>query len=242
MAVAIKKARVIWDATNERKYETGVDRAVVYLKDNKGTYPTGEGWNGLTKVSENAEGAASTSKYANNNKYANLVSQENFKGAIEAFMYPDSWKAVDGSIEVAAGVSVGQQRRSAFGLTWRTLIGNDTKGTSFGYKINLVYEGVASPSKRDAQTINETPDMNAFSWDFDTTPIAIPGKDLDGNDFKPSAKITIDSTKVDSKKLAALEEVLYGKDGSTDGTGVAPRLPLPAEVFTLLGITVSAGK
>ena len=231
-------AKIVWDKTGERKYETGTDRGVVYKKSATGTYPKGEGWNGLTKVGESPEGATSTAKYANNNKYGSLISQENFKGNIEAFTYPDIWEEIDGSREITAGVRVGQQLRKGFGLTWRTLIGNDTEGTSYGYKINIVYEGTAAPSKRDSQTINDTPEMNTLAWDFDTTPVEIPGVDADGKPFRPSAKVTIDSTKVDAAKLKALEDILYGTDDAGGvGTGTEPRLPLPEELFTLLGVT-----
>ena len=230
-------AKIVWDKTGERKYETGTDRGVVYVKSTTGTYPKGEGWNGLTKVGESPEGATATAKYANNNKYGSLISQENFKGSIEAFMYPDMWEEIDGSRAVTAGVRVGQQLRKGFGLTWRTFIGNDTEGTAYGYKINIVYEGTAAPSKRDSQTINDTPEMNTLSWDFDTTPVEIPGKGADGKPFRPSAKVTIDSTKVDPVKLKALENILYGTDAVGAGTGTEPRLPLPAELFTLLGVT-----
>ena len=212
-------AKIVWDKTGERKYETGTDRGVVYVKSTTGTYPKGEGWNGLTKVGESPEGATATAKYANNNKY------------------PDMWEEIDGSRAVTAGVRVGQQLRKGFGLTWRTFIGNDTEGTAYGYKINIVYEGTAAPSKRDSQTINDTPEMNTLSWDFDTTPVEIPGKDADGKPFRPSAKVTIDSTKVEAAKLKALENILYGTDAVGAGTGTEPRLPLPAELFTLLGVT-----
>ena len=140
-------------------------------------------------------------------------------------------------VRVPGGVRVGQQLRKGFGLTWRTFIGNDTEGTAYGYKINIVYEGTAAPSKRDSQTINDTPEMNTLSWDFDTTPVEIPGKDADGKPFRPSAKVTIDSTKVNKAKLKALEDILYGTDAVGAGTGTEPRLPLPAELFTLLGVT-----
>lgn len=229
-----------WDANGARKYETGLDRGVLYLKEDNGSYPLGEAWNGLTKVSENPDGASITAKYANNNKYGNLVAQENFKATIEAFTYPDSWEEADGSREVIAGVSVGQQRRRTFGITWRTLIGNDVKGTSYGYKINIAYEGVASPSKRDSATVNETPDMASLSWDIETTPLQIGGVDSDGNAFLPAAKITIDSTKVNPAKLAAVEAILYGSDGTGGGnTGTVARLPLPTELFQILGVTTS---
>ena len=230
-------ARIVWDAQGARKYETGVDRGVVYLKDNSGVYTKGEGWNGLTQVSENPDGATITAKYANNNKYGNLVAQENFKGTIQAFTYPDIWEEADGSREVSPGVMLGQQRRKTFGLTWRTLIGNDTEGTSFGYKLNLVYEGVASPSKRDSATVNDTPDMVSLSWDFETTPLTVQGIDADGHQFQPTAKITIDYTKADPANLKALEDILYGSD--TVNANGGPRLPLPTEVFTLMGTTTS---
>ena len=230
-----------WDANGARKYETGLDRGVLYLKEDDGTYPKGEAWNGLTKVSENPEGATITAKYANNNKYGNLVAQENFKATIEAFTYPDSWSEADGSREIVPGVMIGQQHRRTFAIIWRTLIGNDVKGTSYGYKLNIAYEGVASPSKRDSSTINETPDMNSLSWDLETTPLNINGLDKKGNPFVPAAKITIDSTKVDPAKLAALEAILYGSDGTGgSNSGTVARLPLPTELFNILGLTAAS--
>lgn len=223
-------ARIKWDEDGKRLYETGTDNGVLYLQDEAGAYTKGEGWDGLTGVSENPDGATTTAKYANNNKYGNLVSQEQFKFTISAFIYPDSWEECDGSAqkETAPGVHVTGQTRKTFGMTYRTMIGNDTKGDAFGYTLHLVYGATAAPSKRDYQTVNETPDMMALSWDATTVPVPVPG-------MKPSAHIRIKSTEADPAKLAALEDILYGKDAEPgSGKGVEPRLPLPAEVFTLM--------
>ena len=231
-------AKIVWDGNGKREYTTGVDRGVVYIKDTTGKYPKGEGWNGLTKVSESPEGAAITAKYANNNKYGNMVSQETYKGTIEAFMYPDVWEEADGSRTIVTGVAIQQQRRKTFGLTWRTLKGNDTEGEDYGYIIHIAYEGIASPSSREHVTVNDSPEMNSLSWEFNTTALPISALDSEGKPFKPTSKVTIDSTKVDAVKLAALEVILYGKDaGGGSGTGVDPRLPLPTELFTILGYT-----
>lgn len=209
---------LVWDQTSEREYETGVDKGVLYIPDGTGDYNEGYAWNGLTTVTESPSGAEVTKKYADNTNYASLISAEEFGGTIEAFTYPDEWAQCDGSGTPSAGVSVGQQTRKTFGLSYRTLVGNDTENTDYGYKLHLVYGGLASPSEKAYATVNDSPDMITFSWKFATTPVAVPG-------FKPSAIITIDSTKVDPTALANLEAALYG------GVGTDPRLPLPADVF-----------
>lgn len=221
--------RMRWDETGERRYETGVDRGVLYLQEN-GKYPKGVPWNGLTNVSESPSGAEDTALYADNIKYLNLKSAEDFGLTVECYTYPEEWAACDGSAMLAAGVVVGQQSRRNFGLSYRTLIGNDTLNDAYGYTLHLVYGCSASPSERSYGTTNDSPDAITFSYEVATTPINV---DVDG--FKPTAIITIDSTKVDKDKLAELEEILYGKDPTTEnGTdGVFGRLPLPKEIHEL---------
>lgn len=221
-------AKVKWDQIGERFYETGVDRGVIYPFVD-GVYTNGEGWNGLTAVNENPSGAEPTPLYANNHKYLELMSAEEFGFTIEAYTYPDAFAKCNGESEVAKGVSITQQERQQFGFTYRNIFGNDTEKNAHGYKIHLVYGAMASPSERSRSTVNEDPDVEPMSWECTTTAVEVPG-------FKPTAHISIDSTKVDAAKLAALEEILYGKDGSgSDGAGgVEPRLPLPSEIVTLM--------
>lgn len=213
-------SRIVWDKTGERYYETGVDRGVVYPQSADGTYPMGEGWNGLTNVTLSPTGAEANPFYANNKKYANIMSVEELAGSIEAYMFPDSFAACNGMAEMASGVRIGQQKRSAFGFTFRTLIGNDTEGTSHGYKITLVYGALAAPSEQANATVNESPELKTMSWEFTTTPVEVEG-------YEATASLEIDSTKVDAEKLAELEAILYG---SADKE---PTLPLPAEVAAL---------
>lgn len=221
-----KMGRLVWDADTKRLYETGVDRGVLYPKSDSGAYDKGVAWNGLTAVTESPSGAESTALYADNIKYLNLRSAEDFGGTIEAYTYPDEFMACDGSAELAPGVVVGQQARKPFGLCYRTILGNDAEGNDHGYKLHLVYGADASPSERGYQTVNDSPDAITFSWEFSTTPVNVTG-------FKPCACLTIDSTKVDKAKLAKLEDVLYGTDGDTD-TATTARLPLPDEVLQIL--------
>lgn len=225
--------RIVWDATGERHYETGVDRGVLYLPDEDGEYTQGFGWNGLVTVTESPSGAEATPQYADNIKYLNLISAEEFGGTIEAFTYPPEFEKCDGSRSPSLGIHVGQQNRIPFGFSYRTLKGNDTQNTDFGYKLHLVYNALAAPSEKARATVNESPEAVTFSWAITTTPIAIPGVDVDGNPFKPSSTITLDSTVVDATALAALEDILYGT------SGVDPRLPLPEEVFALFSGTVT---
>lgn len=216
-------SKLIWDNTGERFYETGVDHGVLYPV--VGTaYPKGVAWNGLSSVSESPEGAEANDIYADNIKYLSMRSAETFKATIEAYTYPDEFAILDGSAEITKGVMIGQQSRKAFGLSYRTILGNDTEGNDLGYKIHLLYGCTASPSEKQYQTVNDSPEAIAFSWDIDTTPVNVTG-------FKPTASLTIDSTKVEAEKLAALEAVLYGTDGeeATD-----PRLPLPDEIIEIL--------
>ena len=217
-------SKLVWDKTGERLYETGVDRGVLYVQSN-GTYPNGVAWNGLTAVTESPSGAEATPLYADNIKYLNLMSAEEFGCTIEAYTYPEEFAECDGSAELATGVTIGQQARKTFGLSYRTKIGNDAAGDKFGYKLHLIYGGLASPSEKAYASINDSPEAITFSWEVSTTPVSVDG-------HSPTACITIDSTKVEPTKLAALEEILYGKDG--DGaSGTEPRLPLPSEIATL---------
>ena len=215
-------SQIVWDEIGKRLYETGVDRGVLYPQDNTGSYPLGVAWNGLSSVTESPSGAEPTPIYADNIKYLNLMSKEEFGASIEAYTYPEEFEECDGSAEIAPGVSIGQQSRKLFGLSYRTKIGNDIEGDRLGYKIHLVYGALAAPSERAYQTINETPEAITFSWEITTTPVSV------GN-FEPTASLTIDSTKVDEAKLEALEDILYGTAEEE------ARLPLPDEVITLIG-------
>lgn len=222
-------AKIIWDATGERFYETGVDHGVLYPIQTGGVYTKGVAWNGLTSVSESPSGAESTAIYADNIKYLNLLSAEEFGATVEAYTYPDEFAECDGSATPTAGVTLGQQSRKVFGLCYRTMIGNDVDGQEHGYKLHLIYGCQASPSEKGYQTINDSPEAITFSWEITTTPVNVTG-------YKPTACLIIDSTKVDSTKLAALEEVLYGKNGTGDPEtgGTDPKLPLPDEVIEML--------
>ena len=198
-----------WDAVGERFYETGVDHGVLYQIDESGAYTDGEAWNGLTAVTESPSGAESNPQYADNIKYLDLFSNEEWGATIEAFTFPESFKQNDGSVEVAPGVYAGQQTRKPFGFSYRTLIGNDTDGTDHGYKLHLVYGGLASPSERGYQTVNDSPEPINPSWEVTTTPVDVPG-------FKPTARLIITSTKADPAKLKALEEIIgYLEDNET---------------------------
>lgn len=218
--------RLKWDQTGDRLYETGVKQGVLYIPM-AGVYSTGVAWNGLTSVTESPSGAEATALYADDIKYLSLLSTEEFGATIEAYTYPDEFAACDGSKELVDGVMIGQQARSTFGLCYRTTVGNDTEGNDHGYKLHIIYGALASPSEKQYQTINDSPDAIIFSWEVTTTPVNVAG-------CKPTASLTIDSTKADPTKLAALEDILYGKDGPSDGAGTAPRLPLPDEIKTLM--------
>ena len=217
-------SKLVWDKTGERLYETGVKQGVLYPMDAKGTYPKGVPWNGLTNVTESPSGAEATALYADDIKYLNLMSNEEFGGTIEAYTYPDEFAECDGSASIATGVYIGQQARKTFGFCYRTTIGNDVESNAHGYKLHLVYGALASPSEKAYSTINDNPEAVTFSWEFSTTPVNVTG-------FKPTACLTIDSTKVDAEKLAALEKILYGDDA--DESSVA-RLPLPDEVAQVI--------
>lgn len=217
--------KLVWDQTGERLYETGVKQGALYLQGTGGTYPKGVAWNGLTGVTESPSGAEATPLYANDSKYLNLMSVEEFGATVEAYTYPDEFAECDGSAEIATGVSIGQQPRKTFGLAYKTTLGNDTDGNSFGYKLHLIYGAMAKPSEKAYATINDSPEAITFSWELTTTPVSVEG-------FEPTASLVIDSTKVSKANLAALEEILYGKNPTSEGgtDGVDPRLPLPDEI------------
>ena len=213
-------SKLTWDASGERLYETGVKQGVLYVMDSN-VYGNGVAWNGLTAITESPSGAESTPLYADDIKYLDLRSTEEFGATIEAYTYPDEFAACDGSASLADGVTIGQQARKMFGLCYRTTVGNDTDGTDHGYKLHLIYGATASPSEKAYETINDSPEAITFSWEITTTPVSVTG-------FKPTASITIDSTKADPTCLAALEEKLYG------GASTEPTLPLPDEVKTIM--------
>lgn len=213
-------AKLEWDKTGERYYETGVKNGVLYVQVD-GEYPQGVAWNGLTAVTESPSGAEATPLYADDIKYLNLMSNEEFGYSIEAYTYPVEFEQCDGSAEIATGVKIGQQPRKAFGLCYRTTIGNDTEFNDHGYKLHLVYNSLAAPSEKAYATINDSPEAITFSWECTTTPVNVTG-------HKPTANIVIDSTKADKTKLAALEAILYGSESEE------PRLPLPDEIMTLM--------
>ena len=199
--------RLIWDEIGERFYETGVDHAVIYpYNKTSKAYDTAVAWNGITNVSETPSGAEATALYADNIKYLNLISAETFAATVQAYTYPDEFAVLDGTAEIATGVRIGQQNRGTFGMSYRTKIGNDTEGQDLGYKLHLIYGAVATPSEKAYNTVNESPEAIQFSWTLNTTPVNV-------KNFKPTAIVTIDSTKVDSTKLGTLEDMLYGKDG-----------------------------
>nr|DAV24889.1 MAG TPA: tail tube protein [Bacteriophage sp.] len=218
-------SKLVWDQTGDRLYETGVRQGVLYPIDSTGKYPKGVVWNGLTTVTETPSGAEATALYADDIKYLNLMSTEELGGTIEAYTYPDEFAECDGSAAIATGVYIGQQPRKAFGLCYRTTLGNDVESNEYGYKLHLVYGALASPSEKSYETINDSPDAITFSWEYSTTPVNVTG-------HKPTASIVIDSTKIEENKLVALEKVLYGD------TDAEARLPLPDEVVEILNTVV----
>lgn len=223
-------AEIVWDKTGEKLYETGVDHGVHYKVDDTGAYTHGVAWNGLVNVNETPSGAESNPQYADNIKYLNLLSAEEFGATVEAFTYPDQFADCDGSAEIAKGARIGQQSRKTFGLSYRTLIGNDVDGQEHGYKLHLIYGAQVSPSEKGYGTVNDSPEAITFSWELTTTPVNVTG-------YKPTASVEIDSTKTDSAKLKTLEDILYGRgSGNTE-----PRMPLPDEVATILGEVQAAG-
>ena len=219
-------SKLVWDKSGEHLYETGVDHGVLYPEVDGG-YPLGIAWNGLTTVTESPSGAEANAMYADNIKYLNILSAEEFGATIEAYMYPDEFCACDGSASPTKGMYVGQQSRQHFGISYRTVLGNDTKSNDYGYKLHLIYNCLAAPSEKAYASVNDSPEAISFSWEVSTTPVQITG-------YKPTATIIIDSTKVDQTKLAALETILYGVDAAGEIAAVEPRLPLPDEVIATL--------
>lgn len=215
-------SKLVWNEAGKRLYETGVDRGVLYVSDGRGGYQKGVVWNGLVSVNESPSGAEATPLYAGNIKYVELMSNEEFGASIEAYTYPEEFEQCDGSAELAEGVTIGQQPRKSFGLCYRTKIGNDTAGDDHGYKIHLIYGAKAAPTEKSYTTINDSPEAITFSWEVTTTPIEVAG-------HKPTATLTIDSTKVKPEKLEAIEKKLYG-DTATEAT-----LPTPAEILSIVG-------
>lgn len=212
-----------WDKVGDRFYETGVDHGVLYTTDETGAYDEGVAWNGMTAVTESPSGAEANAQYADNIKYLTLTSAEEFGCTVEAYTYPDEFAACDGTAEPIPGLKVGQQPRKTFGLSYRTILGNDVELNEHGYNLHLVYGCKATPSEKAYATVNDSPEALTFSWEITTNPVTVPG-------MKPTAILTINSTKIDKDKLAALEAKLYG------GADTEATLPLPQEVFTLLGV------
>lgn len=213
-------SKLVWDQIGERFYETGVKKGVLYVQDSTGAYGAGVAWSGLTAVTESPSGAEATALYADDTKYLNLMSNEEFGATIEAYMYPDEFKACNGEASLAEGVVIGQQSRRPFGFCYTTTLGNDTESNDYGYKIHIIYGALAKPSERAYATINDSPEAITFSWEITTTPVAVAG-------FKPTAHVEIDSTKVDATKLAALEAMLYGSE-SAEAT-----LPTPDAIVAM---------
>lgn len=210
-----------WDNIGERLYETGVDKCVLFVQSKSGTYGDGVAWNGITAVTESPSGAEPEAIYADNIKYLNLLSAEEFAATIEAYMYPEEFEQCDGTAEIAKGVTIGQQARKTFGLCYRTLVGNDTENNEHGYKLHFIYGAMANPSEKGYTTVNDSPEAITFSWEVSTTPVNVTGA-------KPTASLTIDSTKADKTKLEALEKIVYGSDTANS------RLPLPDEIKSLM--------
>lgn len=226
--MATSKA-LVWDKTGERFYETGTKKGVLYPQTEDGTYPKGVAWNGLTAVTESPSGAEASPLYADDIKYLNLYSVEEFAATIEAYTYPDEFAVCNGEQDLTTGVKIGQQKRKSFGLSYVTTLGNDVDGNSYGYLIHLVYGAMAAPSEKSYASINDSPEAITFSWELSTTPVSV-------SNFEPTASLTINSTKVDAAKLAAFEAILYGSESAD------PRLPLPDEVATLLASSASGQK
>lgn len=216
-------SKLVWDQSGKRLYETGVDHGVLYPIQTGGVYSKGVAWNGLTAVTESPSGADVNDIYADNMKYLGLVGAEKFGATVEAYTYPDEFAECDGSVELVKGATIGQQNRKVFGMVYRTVIGNDVDGNEHGYKLHLIYGATAAPSEKAYNTINEDPEAITFSWELSTTPVNVTG-------HKPTASLTIDSTKADPAKLAELEKILFGD------TETEPRLPLPDEIAQLLNI------
>lgn len=228
-------SKLVWDAVGERLYETGTKKGVLYVQEND-AYPVGVAWNGLTGFSQEPDGGEANDIYADDIKYLSIRSTENFKGTITAYTYPDEFAECDGSASLMAGVTIGQQPRKPFGFSYVSTLGNDTQFDNYGYKIHLIWGASASPSSKDYQTINDSPEAIEFSWEIDTIPVNVTG-------HKPTAHMEIDSTKFNTTELKArldaLEAVLYGTDGSGNTEGTQARLPLPDEVLAYLNGTHS---
>ena len=228
-------AKLKWDQTGERLYETGVKKGVLFVMKEDGSYDKGVAWNGLTGVTESPSGAEATALYANDEKYLELRSNEEFGATIEAYTYPDEFAECDGSAEPVTGMKLTQQTRKKFALCYRTTIGNDAKGNDYGYKLHIIYGCTAAPSEKEYATINDSPEAITFSWEVSTTPVAI--GDVNGKSYKPTAHIEIDSTKFTEEtakaKLASLEDKLYGTDGGS-GSGTESELLLPNAIITML--------
>lgn len=213
--------RLTWDDAGKRLYETGVKQGVLYLQNDKGEYPKGVAWNGLTAVTESPEGAEPTPLYADDIKYLNLLSTEEFKATVEAYTYPDEFAECDGSGSLVEGVTIGQQDRKTFGLSYRTSLGNDVKGNEYGYKLHIVYGCLAAPSEKAYATVNDSPEAITFSWEVSTTPVNVTG-------FKPTASLVLDSVKLGVDKMKAIEDVLYGSSKAE------AHLPLPDEIKSII--------
>ena len=213
--------KLVWDQTNERLYETGVKMGVLYPQNEAGAYPKGVAWNGLTAVTESPSGAEATALYADDIKYLNLMSAEEFAATVEAYTYPDEFAECDGSAELTKGVMLGQQKRKTFGLVYKTTLGNDTDGNDYGYKLHIIYGCTAKPSEKQYSSINDSPEAVTMSWEIETTPINVTG-------FKPTSYMCIDSTKADPTKLATLEGILFGTEEAE------AKLPLPDAIKTTM--------
>lgn len=213
--------RLTWDDAGKRLYETGVKQGVLYPQDDNGAYPKGVAWNGLTAVTESPEGAEPTPLYADDIKYLNLLSTEEFKATVEAYTYSDEFAECDGSGSLVEGVTIGQQDRKTFGLSYRTSLGNDVKGNEYGYKLHIVYGCLAAPSEKAYATVNDSPEAITFSWEVSTTPVNVTG-------FKPTASLVLDSVKLGAAKMKAIEDVLYGSSAAE------ARLPLPDEIKSII--------
>ena len=218
-----------WDQTGERLYETGVKNGVIYPMATNGKYPVGYAWNGLVSVTESPSGAEATPLYADDAKYLNLFSTEEFGATVEAYTYPDEFAECDGSAFIEDGSLIGQQPRKTFGMCYRTALGNDTEGSDHGYKLHIIYGAKATPTEKAYATINDSPEAITFSWELSTTPVNVTG-------FKPTASVVIDSTKCPSSGLVSLEKVIYGEDSTEgdDSSGSAPRLPFPDEIRQII--------
>lgn len=223
-------AKLEWDKAGDRQYETGSDRGVLYLPDGSGVYSTGVPWNGLTTVTETPSGAESNPQYADNIKYVDIQSAEEFGFTVEAFTYPDEFEQCDGTATIN-GIQIGQQNRLTFGMSYRSRVGNDLLGDAFGYKIHLLYSAKAAPSERAYSTINDSPEPINFSWECTTTPVGV--GTIAGTEYKPTALVTVDTTRVPAAAVATLENIIYGS------AGVSPRLPAPADVIALFAGAVT---